>query len=65
MSASRGVTGKVVASTDIEAIVDDGGDIKVGQVGGECVAAVSNNYNYPAMLVRRGGIAITGLHSYN
>ena len=40
---------------NIEAILDDGGDISVGRVAGECVAAASTSYDCPVMLVRREG----------
>jgi hypothetical protein len=44
-----------MAYPNIEAILDDGRDIKVGRVGGECVAAVSTSHDCPVMLVRREG----------
>ena len=46
---------------NIEAILDDGRDIKVGRVGGECVAAVSTSYDCPVMLVRREGESFLAL----
>ena len=44
-----------MAYPNIEAILDDGGDITVGRVAGECVAAASTSYDCPVMLVRREG----------
>ena len=46
-----------MAYPNIEAILDDGGDITVGRVAGECVAGASTNYDCPVMLVRREGRA--------
>jgi hypothetical protein len=43
------------SEANIEAILDDGRDIKVGRVGGECVASVSTSYDCPVMLVRPEG----------
>jgi hypothetical protein len=50
-----------MAYPNIEAILDDGRDIKVGRVGGECVAAVSTSYDCPVMLVRREGESFLAL----
>jgi len=55
------LTGRVVAYPNIEAILDDGGDIKVGQVAGECVAAANTSYDCPVMLVRREGESFVAL----
>ncbi|KEF42158.1 MAG: hypothetical protein ER33_07295 [Cyanobium sp. CACIAM 14] len=40
---------------NIEAILEDGGDITVGRVGAECVASASTSYDCPVLLVRRDG----------
>jgi hypothetical protein len=50
-----------MAYPNIEAILDDGRDIKVGRVGGECVAAVSTSHDCPVMLVRREGESFLAL----
>ncbi|MFO8237582.1 MAG: hypothetical protein R6U00_04855 [Prochlorococcaceae cyanobacterium] len=47
--------------SNIEAILDDGGDITVGRVAGECVAAASTSYDCPVMLVRRDGETFAAL----
>lgn len=47
------LTPRVVAYPNIEAILDDGGNITVGRVAGKCVAAASTSYDCPVMLVRR------------
>ncbi len=39
--------------SNIEFILDDGEDISVGRVAGECVAAASTSYDCQVMLVRR------------
>jgi len=44
-----------MAYANIEAILDDGGDITVGRMAGRCVAAASTSYDCPVMLVRREG----------
>ncbi len=44
-----------------QAILDDGGNITVGRVGGECVAAVSTSHDCPVMLVRREGESFLAL----
>ncbi len=46
---------------NIEAILDDSGDISVGRVAGECVAAASTSYDCPVMLVRREGESFVAL----
>jgi hypothetical protein len=46
---------------NIEAILEDGGDISVGRVGGECVASASTSYDCPVMLVRRDGETFAAL----
>ena len=48
-SLAGALTGRVVAYPNIEAILDDGGDITVGRVAGECVAAASTSYECPVM----------------
>ena len=41
---------------NIEAILDEGGDISVGRVGPiDCVASATTSYDCPVMLVRREG----------
>jgi hypothetical protein len=47
--------------SNIEATLDDGGDITVGRVGSECVAAASTSYDCPVMLVRRDGETFAAL----
>lgn len=43
-----------MAYPNIEAILEEGGDITVGRVGPiDCVAAASTSYDCPVMLVRR------------
>jgi hypothetical protein len=45
-----------MAYPNIEAILEEGGDITVGRVGPiECVASASTSYDCPVMLVRRKG----------
>jgi hypothetical protein len=46
---------------NIEAILEDGGDITVGRVGRECVASASTSYDCPVMLVRRDGETFVAL----
>ena len=42
-----------MAYPNIEAIIEEGGDITVGRVGPiDCVAAASTSYDCPVMLVR-------------
>jgi hypothetical protein len=60
-SLAGALTGRVVAYTNIEAILDDGGDITVGRVAGECVAAASTSDDCPLMLVRREGESFVAL----
>jgi hypothetical protein len=43
------------------ASLDDGGDITVGRVAGECVAVASTSYDCPVMLVRRQGESFVAL----
>jgi hypothetical protein len=43
------------------ASLDDGGDITVGRVAGECVAVASTSYDCPVMLVRRQGESFAAL----
>jgi hypothetical protein len=50
-----------VPYANIEAILDDSGDISVGRVAGECVAAASTSYDCPVMLVRREGESFVAL----
>lgn len=50
-----------MAYANIEAILDDGGDITVGRVAGECVASASTSYDCPVMLVRREGESFVAL----
>ncbi len=50
-----------MAYANIEAILDDGGEISVGRVAGECVAAASTSYDCPVMLVRREGESFVAL----
>lgn len=43
-----------MAYPNIEAILEEGGDITVGRVGPiDCVASASTSYDCPVMLVRR------------
>jgi hypothetical protein len=47
---------------NIEALIDDGGDITVGPVGAiECAATAADGHNALAMLVRRKGETLTDL----
>ena len=50
-----------MAYPNIEAILDDGGDITVGRVGCECVASASTSYDCPVMLGRREGESFVAL----
>ncbi|MBM5816145.1 MAG: hypothetical protein FJ083_06015 [Cyanobacteria bacterium K_Offshore_surface_m2_239] len=59
-SLAGAFTGRVVAYTNIEAILDDGGDITVGRVAGDCVAAASTSYDCPVM-VRKDGESFAAL----
>jgi hypothetical protein len=52
-SLAGALSWRAMAYPNIEAILDDGGDITVGRVAGECVAAASTSYDCPVMLVRR------------
>jgi hypothetical protein len=54
-------TRRDMAYANIEAILDDGGNISVGRVAGECVAAASTSYDCPVMLVRRDGESFAAL----
>jgi hypothetical protein len=60
-SLVRLLTSRGMAYANIEAILDDGGDISVGRVAGECVAAASTSYDCPVMLVRRDGESFAAL----
>ena len=60
-SLAGAFTGRVVAYPNIEAILADGGDITVGRVAGECVAAASSSDDCPLMLVRREGESFVAL----
>ena len=47
---------------NIEALIDDGGEITVGPVGPiECVASAADHHNALAMLVRREGETLSAL----
>ena len=51
-----------MAYPNIEAILEEGGDITVGRVGPiECVASASTSYDCPVMLVRRQGESFAAL----
>ncbi len=50
-----------MAYRNIEAILEDGGDISVGRLGAECVASASTSYDCPVMLVRRDGESFAAL----
>ncbi len=51
-----------MAYPNIEAILEDGGDITVGRVGPiDCVASASTSHNCPVMLVRREGESFVAL----
>jgi len=55
------LTRRVMAYTNIEPILDDGGDVTVGRVAGECVTAASTSYDCPVMLVRKEGESFVAL----
>ena len=47
---------------NIEALIDDGGDITVGAIGPiECAATAADGHNALAMLVRREGETLNAL----
>lgn len=47
---------------NIEALIEDGGDITVGAMGSiECAATAADGHNALAMLVRRDGETLTAL----
>lgn len=47
---------------DIEALIEDGGDITVGAMGSiECAATAADGHNALAMLVRRDGETLAAL----
>jgi hypothetical protein len=47
---------------NIEALIDDGGDITVGPIGPiECAATAADGHNALAMLVRRNGETLSAL----
>ena len=47
---------------NIEAILDEGGDISMGRVGPiDCVASATTSYDCPVMLVRREGESFVAL----
>ena len=51
-----------MAYPNIEAILEEGGDITVGRVGPiDCVASASTSYDCPVMLVRRQGESFAAL----
>ena len=51
-----------MAYPNIEAILEEGGDITVGRVGPiECVASASTSVDCPVMLVRREGESFVAL----
>ncbi|MEY3462270.1 MAG: hypothetical protein RLZZ468_48 [Cyanobacteriota bacterium] len=51
-----------MAYPNIEAILEEGGDITVGRVGPiDCVASASTSYDCPVMLVRREGESFVAL----
>ena len=60
-SLAGALSWRAMAYPNIEAILDDGGDITVGRVAGECVAAASTSYDCPVMLVRREGESFVAL----
>ena len=48
--------------TNIEALIEDGGNVTLGAVGSlACVAAAADQHNALAMLVRRDGERVTDL----
>ena len=51
-----------MAYPNIEAILEEGGDISVGRLGPiDCVASASTSYDCPMMLVRREGESFVAL----
>ena len=47
---------------NIEALIEDGGEITVGAIGGvECAATAADGHNALAMLVRRDGETLSAL----
>lgn len=47
---------------NIEALIEDGGDITLGRLGViDCAATASTGHNVAAMLVRRDGETLTAL----
>jgi hypothetical protein len=47
---------------NIEALIEDGGDITIGAMGSiECAATAADGHNALAMLVRRDGETLTAL----
>jgi hypothetical protein len=60
-SLAWALNGRGMAYRSIEAILEDGGDISVSRLGGECVAAASTSYDSPVMLVRRDGESFAAL----
>lgn len=47
---------------NIEALIDDGGDITVGPIGAiECAASAADGHNALALLVRREGETLAAL----
>jgi len=49
---------------NIEALIDDGGDITVGPIGPiECAATAADGHNALAMLVRRDGETLNALRN--
>jgi hypothetical protein len=51
-----------MAYYSIEALLEEGGDSTVGQVGPiSCVASASTSYDCPVMLVRREGESLVAL----
>ena len=51
-----------MAYPNIEAILEEGGDISVGRLGPiDCVASASTSYDCPVMLVRREGESFVAL----
>lgn len=47
---------------NIEALIEDGGDITLGALGGiECAATAADGHNCLAMLVRRDGETLNAL----
>ncbi|MDP4302921.1 hypothetical protein [Leptothrix discophora] len=47
---------------NIEALIEDGGDITLGAIGSvECAATAADGHNALAMLVRRDGETLTAL----